>query len=339
MPMQLPNPVYIDVLGAKILGVKTYRINIFDAWKDKGVILKQPLATFKPPKEIKDIVNLGIASSLAKKEEEVKKSLKAVGDEVTLNEIVSKVKSMSPTPPTMPISPFVGGEMISLGDVWGGLQQVGNTVAGWLGQAGQTISKVGSDIGKVWNALVNLSDLVNKLSSFLRDWKSSNDVIMQRMMNINASTKALADMANKFILENRKFYATIMEEMHKALAEYFDDLTFNLLRYGQVDIPSAVVGSIIIKAKNSSAMPVTITIPDLSIKSGPYTLHKGTYMLSLMPFETDTGEVPFDISRIDEAKYVVERKKKYGTLPLVITGTMITPFGKRRLSITKTVKV
>ena len=353
-----PNPVSVDVVGAKITGIKTSRINIFDAWKDKGVLLKQPFAKYEPPKNLDEIVKMGIIQDLTKQEQAVKQSTQNVQSDVMLGALVNLAKSKPTSSVGIPSAPaFAGGAMWGWGDVgnWlggvgqtieNGLGAAGNAIAGAAGSAGNAITgAAGSagnfigDIGKIWNSLLHLADLVNDMYSFMQEWKNAWNNINGKLLNLTAANKALSETANRLIAENKQFYANMSKMMNEKLAEYFDNLTFNLLKYGQVEIPSAVVGALTLKIKNNTPMPVSVSIPDLAITSGGYTLHKGAYFVTALPMESDLGNLPFDVRGVDEARYIVNAKKEGGVLPITVTGTAITPLGKTHISISKTMKI
>ena len=363
MPKLYPNPVIFDVVGVKILGVKTHNISIFDAWRDKGILLKQPLAKFQPPKNIEDIVRFGIAQSLQKKEDIVNKTVKQVQQSESMNNILSKVENLKhevhpayeaikslkvspvgtisiPPPPQIQVpSVSSGGAMFGWGDIANAIGGIGQSIWNGLQNIGNAAQKGFEGVSKIWDALVNLADFMNDMYNFIKDWKSHMDDWTKQTTNMQAKVQGLAEAANQLIVDSRKFQAQLIEAMDKSLAKYFDDLTFHLLKYGQVDVPTAVVGSITVSVKNNTPFPMTITIPDLTIRSGPYTLHKGAYVVNTMPFESDVGGIPFEMHGLEESRYVVNIKRKGLTLPLIVTGTAITPVGRVKISITKNVKI
>ena len=362
MPMPVPTPIHFDVVGVKILGIKTHNISIFDAWKDKGVVLKQPLAKFQPPKNIEDIVRLGIAESLQKKEDIVKKTVKQTQESETLDTLKHKVESLkhevhpayaaikslsvpeigpiTMTPPQAPTQLITaGGAAFDLGDIGNAISGFAQNVWNNMQHLGGSIQKGFEGVGKIWDALTHLADFINDMYDFIKDWKSHMDDWARQSTNLQAQIKGLAEAANQLIVDNREFQAKLIKAMNESLANYFDDLTFHLLKYGQVDVPTAVVGAVTVSLKNNTPVPMTITIPDLTIRSGPYVLHKGVYTISALPFESDVGNIPFEIHGLEESRYVINIKKEGKTLPIAVTGTAITPAGRVKINITKNVKI
>ena len=350
----IPILIKVDIDGLKIYGVRTYKVNIFDAWKDKGVILKQPLANYNPPKDIDMIIKMGIAQALQKKEEEVKSKVQSTDTSLTLQELINNLQSQNyhgsdvfsainslkvssygtitvPTPEEL----TSGGAMFDLGDIGKTLGDIGKSITSGFNKITSSVSQTLQDIGKIWNALLRLSDLINAMYAFMRQWRESNNLINQRLINLTTTNQALVEAANKLILENREIYAKISEMMNETLAKYFDDLVYNLIRYGQVDVPTAVVGAVELKVNNDSPLPATVTIPNLKIMIGPYVVHEGAYTINMFPFEKDVGDILFDLNGVEEAKYVLDAKKNNMPLVITVTGTMLTPFGKKDLNISK----
>ena len=355
MQIPIPNPIHIEVTGAKILGIKKYNVNIIDAWRDKNVYISKPLVKYNPPNNLIDVINVGIAESLSKKEKAVAASKKEINSKIGWERIANSVNTNGYPYRGGIISYTNGGALFTwpnLGNMFGsiantissgvssvasGASKVGGDVENWFNQAGKTIENTVGDIKNVWDTLMNLSEVVNQLSDFLKQWKKSYDVSNQNILDMMAETKSLSNMANNLVLENRKLYAELSTKMSESLAKYFDDLTYNLLKYGQVSVPTAVVGAITISAQNTSAVPLTLTIPDLVVKSGPYTLHKGLYVLNMLPFEKDAGDIPFDINGVEESKYIINHKESNEPIPIEVHGTMLTPFGKKEINIVKNV--
>ena len=365
-PPPAQNSVDIDVTSAKILGVKTYNISIFDAWKNKGVVLKQPFAKYEPPKSLGELIKSGIAASLAKKSEEINNAKSNLKNKEELTNILDQIKNMKKivhpsyeaiqqlktepigtlTPPRPPLPPepllTAGGAQFSLSDITnalsGGLGKITNWITNGFDNVMSNINNAWSDVKRVWDALLNLSNLVNDIYDFMHKWKDEMEQINSKIMGIENVNQTLTNLVHQEVLNNREFYSKISELMSSSLSKYFDDLTFHLLRYGQVDIPTAVVGSVTLSVKNKTPMPLVVTIPDLEIKSSTYTLHKGPYVVNMMPFENDSGDVPFNVYGVDEAKYLLERKKE-GTLPINLTGTITTPMGTKKINITKVVRI
>jgi len=368
--INIAKAIDIDVVGIKILGVKTHKINIMDAWKDKGVVLKQPLAAFTPPKEIEDLTKMGINASLVNKENIIKEAAsKFLGNrqiEEIMNEIKKRSKEVHPayaaikslevepivtmTPPQLPPPPefpiTAGGAQFSLGDITGSISKIfSNAFSGLSSWMQSTFNQISSGVSgainqvkRVWDALLHLSDLINDMYDFMTKWKDESDKIMAKVMELEDVNKTLIDLAHKEVVYNREFFQKIAELMDKSLAKYFDDLTFNLIKFGQVDVPTAIVGSLSIAIKNKSLVPLTATIQNLTIKSGPYTLYRGNYIVNMLPMESDNGELPFEVYGVEEAKYLLDRKKE-GAIPLTVTGILITPAGRKNINISKMLKV